>query len=190
MLTVNLGGTAYSIDRDGAITPDTTIARMVGDLLESGEPIGPQIDEYVGIVGSLDQYPQSVIAAFLDVGARVGMRVGRVELPTDAVTAGLGEGGFDDLGNWHDPGSGEFAKKGTSTAKALVENLFRKLLADSKRKDGTDAVMLEAIPSIDLHPGDHVSAKWHDGNAATITAPDGRKVRVSWDLLAHPRSVC
>lgn len=161
MLTVNLGGIAYTVADDGAITPDTVVSSMVREKIAGGA---------------------APADAFHAVADQIGMRA------TPAVTAGLGDGGFDELGNWHDPGSGKFAKKGTSTAKALIENLFRKMLADSKRKDGTGAVMLEGIPSIDVHPGDRVNARWHDDKIATVTVPDGRKVRVSWDLLAHPEA--
>jgi hypothetical protein len=57
---------------DGAartITPDddtSTLARM---LLDTGDPVGPQIDEWTGLRGTWDQYPLSMVGAFLTMAA-------------------------------------------------------------------------------------------------------------------------
>lgn len=99
MLTVTFDGVAYRATPDGEITPETPVSRVVADMMETGEPIGPQVDEYAGLVGDWALYPEAVIAAFLDVAASKGTRLGPVSYVDDAaVTAAIGEGGFDQLG--------------------------------------------------------------------------------------------
>ena len=173
-LTITVGGIEYRGERDGTITPDTIVSRLVADLLDTDEPIGPQTDELAGVTGNLDQYPDSMLAAFLDIAGRLHLKVSDAALPDDPapVTAAIGDGGFDKLGNWHDPGSGEFAHPGMSTAKALVERAFREMLDLAQRGDTVDA----------LYDGEHVAARWHSPDLAEITR-DGRRVRVPWKRL-------
>lgn len=188
-LTVTLGDTAYRANPDDqTITPDTPVAALVGDLLETGEPIGPQTDEYAGVTGTWDEYPKSVIAAFLDIARKLGRKLGPVvpdDPPAEPVTAGFGDGGFDALGNWHDPGSGEFARPGMSTAKALTESLFRALIHEAQSIDGTEALLNRGIPGVGER-GDRVHVGFHSPDLADVTGRDGRRVRVPWGRLSHP----
>lgn len=70
---VVIDGTTYRADGDArSIEPADDVSAVAVDLLETGEPIGPQIDELAGVFGTWDQYPKSAIAALLDAADRTG----------------------------------------------------------------------------------------------------------------------
>lgn len=105
--------------------------------------------------------------------------------------------GFDALGNWHDPGNGQFATPGWSTAKALVVNaLMKALLPDWVRANpgriGIARILNPRRAHIDVTPGDRVQI--HDLNqqwavvkpyeAAEETGEQhARAWRVKWEAL-------
>lgn len=174
MVTITVSGVTYNAAPDGTITPADALTRLVGDYLDTDDLIGPQVDELAGVTGSLDDYPDSIIAAFLDAAALLGLTVESTVIdPPAPVTAAIGDGGFDDLGNWHDPGSGEFAHPGVSTAKAFAERAFREMLDLANGPDGVNV----------LFNDEPVVARWHSPDLAEVTHPDGRRVRVPWTRL-------
>jgi hypothetical protein len=190
MLTVTLDGVAYRATPDGTITPDTVVAQIVGDLLESGEPIGPQVDEYAGVIGDWQDFPRAVIAAFSDAARLVGKPLGDTRYVPEPDEAPV-VAGFDAGGRWHIPGGpegGRFAKPGWSGAKAAVEREFRSLIDDARdADDGLDVRMAEDMPKAGLHAGDVVHAVYRDEHAAVVTSRvDGRRIRVPWASLDRP----
>lgn len=80
---------AYTIDRDTrSITSDDpdstndTIPDLVTELLDTGELIGPQVDDFSGAVGTWDD-PMNVVAAFWDVAESVEGQVYRFDISGD-----------------------------------------------------------------------------------------------------------
>lgn len=188
MLTVTYDGVSYRATPDGTITPETVASLIVGDLLDSGEPIGPQVDEYVGVTGSWDEYPQSVIAAFLDVAAKTGKQVTGTRYVPEAdeqpVTAG-----FDAQGNWHvdfGPEGGRFAKPGVSGAKAAVEHAVRSLIAAARDSDdGVEVRFVRDYPEVGAPAGSAARVRYVNDRYGDLVGPADRPVRMRWNLLAH-----
>lgn len=57
------------------IAPTDDLSALALRLLGTGEPLNPGVDELSGVVGSWDQYPQSMVAAFLEIAAHDGLDV-------------------------------------------------------------------------------------------------------------------
>lgn len=66
LIVVN--GTTYRGDSAAhTVAPLDDTSALALSLLDTGELIGPQVDEWVGIRGTWDHYPASLIAAFMEV---------------------------------------------------------------------------------------------------------------------------
>ena len=94
--------------------------------------------------------------------------------------------GFDANNVWHDPGNGQFAKPGWSTAKAVALSLIHSL-ADLARDnpDGIDTQAKGGLESVGIPDGSRVKARWLSDTHATVTDPTGRQRRVPWAMLAE-----
>lgn len=65
---VVLNGVTYTGDSAAqTITPADETSALALDILDTGEPIGPQTDEMAGVRGTWDHYPLSMIAAFMEI---------------------------------------------------------------------------------------------------------------------------
>lgn len=79
-------GDQYIIDPTGRtiapVVPDPLrdlLAKLASDTMGSGQPVGPQADEYVGLVGDWDS-PRADTAAFFalwDIVSMVGRSIAR-----------------------------------------------------------------------------------------------------------------
>lgn len=97
------------------------------------------------------------------------------------------DGGFDEIGHWHDT-DGQFAPKGKATAKHLAVEVIRGVLAAAQAKDHPDGVMLKLRPDDsrlfeDFGAGPHL-VKYHDNEFGVMRNPRG--VRVRWDRFEEP----
>ena len=73
---VQVDGIVYRGDGTArTVTPTDRVSLTVLGLLETGALVGPQIDEFAGVIGDWDQYPKSMIAAFMDVADHDGLTV-------------------------------------------------------------------------------------------------------------------
>lgn len=98
---------------------------------------------------------------------------------------------YDKLGVWHDPGNGQFAKPGFSSAKALALKTMREVIGamtrDRVKDRHRDWVILrtDLLADYDLHAGDVVDARFVDDDWAQVTVSDpdtgfDRVVKVPW----------
>ncbi len=71
-----------TIVSDDPAAGSDTIPDTVTEILETGDLIGPQVDEFTGAVGSWD-HPINVVAAFFDAAEEVGAEVGFFDLSGD-----------------------------------------------------------------------------------------------------------
>ena len=99
--------------------------------------------------------------------------------------------GFDANNVWHDPGNGQFAKPGWSTAKGLALGLIHSL-ADLARDtpDGIDTQAKgDSLRSLGIPTGGTVRARYVDATYATIDVTSNgrtRRHKVKWDTLDLP----
>lgn len=71
-----LDNVTYTVDQQNrTIEPFDNTSAAVLDLMDSGEPVGPQVDEWIGLTGTWDTAPMSVIAAFMDVAENAGVEL-------------------------------------------------------------------------------------------------------------------
>lgn len=102
------------------------------------------------------------------------------------------ETGPDGVRFWRDPGNGQFAKPGWSTAKGLALNLVG-LLEDLAKDRGDAGLMVhpkgDALKSLGVGPGDAVRARYLDSTHAMVEiVRDGRLIqrKVAWTSLDRP----
>lgn len=77
-------GDQYTVDTDrhtitaAAFNAETLLASQVGDLadnlLRTGKPIGPQVDEFTGVLGTWDD-PRAPLLALVDAARRARLSV-------------------------------------------------------------------------------------------------------------------
>lgn len=94
-------------------------------------------------------------------------------------------------GLWNDPGSGRFARRGWSTAKALAARLLGGgLIRDAAKSEGSVSARLrdDVVPEIGLARGAVVAVRFENDKYGRVVIPgDGgrtRSYRVAWDRLS------
>ncbi len=98
---------------------------------------------------------------------------------------------FDANDVWHDPGNGQFAPRGWSTAKALALKAARALLTrDRIRRDRSGRARLRTgvLADAGVRKGDVVDVRWGDDDFAEVVLPEPkarglRRYRVKWSDL-------
>lgn len=97
--------------------------------------------------------------------------------------------GFDGEGDWHDGGTGRYAPKGWSSAKALALRAIRGAFALTAAKEaGDDGIDLEAaddyLSRLGIAKGAAVRVRYTDDRYGLITPDGGRPVKVKWERFA------
>ena len=172
-----MGGVEYTISEDRQVTPEGPIALWAEEQLSSDEPVGPQTDEWVGVVGT-SPVEVSAPAVFRDIAEMLNLTITGTTIEDDEPVVA----GFDVEGDWHDGGNGRYAKPGWSTAKALAVRMWRSMLADAERDGITPAALRKDFPNVGLFKGDRVIAVHANKTHADIDTPT-RRVRVPWAAL-------
>jgi len=163
------------LDQIEAVLAEMILARISDVQVDM--PMHPTDPDPNPPVGSPSQQP----------GVTAAARKVRRAVPDDGTL-----GGFDDIGNWHDPGSGEFAKPGWSTAKALALEAMRSLFAVDHVKGKPDGDWLVArdnyLSRLGIGKGQAVRVRFGDDQHGIIDVFDteGRRseYRVKWGRFA------
>ena len=73
---VVVDGVTYRGDgQTRTVSPLDDVSQFVLLAMDTGEPVGPGVDEWVGMTAEWSRYPQSMIAAFMTIADQTGRTV-------------------------------------------------------------------------------------------------------------------